>query len=94
MNPDADPEKMALAMIDATTSVEELAGEQLRGRLRVLKVRMSAEAAARVSVRLLQRKGELAPTQENAALRAVMESLDKPAFEIDSGNGYKIRRKG
>ena len=81
MSPES-AEEMAVSMINATTSAEALAGEELRGRIRVLKFRMSDEAAARISVRMLQRKHELADATQNSALRAVLESLDLPAFEF------------
>jgi hypothetical protein len=75
-------EQTVLDLIGSADSAEVLSSDEFRGRLKVAYSLMPPEAVARVRMRVLQRRAQFTSDRESGALRAVLDSIDKPAWEV------------
>ena len=75
-------EQMALDLIDGARTEDVLGGDELRRRLKIAYSLMTPDGISRIRARLLKQRSEITSGRESSALRAVLDSLDKPAWVI------------
>ena len=75
-------EQTAIDLIDSAPHADVLASDEFRGRIKVACSLLGDDAVSRIRARVLARRAHFTSARESGALKAVLDSLDKPAWEV------------